>query len=126
MIFSLCSSDAEPEKKEVAPEAVDTKEERDQIAEAVKEEKEVTEELNEIKEEIKKEKKIASVNEKKEKLTDLGILIVIIGLLILVLTTYLTGSLDLSYTITNYLVIGALVVELVGIIIIIVNSIRKK
>ena len=57
---------------------------------------------------------------------NLGIVIVIIGLFILVLTTYLTGSLDLSYTITNYLVIGALVVELVGIIIIIVNSIRKK
>ena len=118
-------NEKEFDPKEVSPEAVDTKEERDQIAQAYKDDEEVTQELKEIKAEIKQARKSSSTD-KKEKLIDLGILIVIVGLLVLVVTTYLTGSLDLSYQITNYLVIGALSIEVIGILVIIFNSIKKK
>ena len=53
------------------------------------------------------DKEKAAYNAKKDKLVDLGILVIIIGLFILVLTTYLTSAMDLSYTVTNNLVILA-------------------
>lgn len=85
----------------------------------------------EEKQPVIKEEKIENIelNEKnasKDKLVDLGILIVIVGLFILVLTTYLTSSLDLSYRMTNNLVIVSLIVEAIGICVIIANSIRRK
>ena len=118
-------NEKEFDPKKVAPEAVDTKAERDRIVQAYVEKEEVADNLKKINREMRKEQRIAAAD-KRDKLIDLGILVVIIGLFILVLTTYLTGSLDLSYTITNYLVITALVVEAIGIIVIIYNSIRKK
>ncbi len=63
---------------------------------------------------------------RKDKLVDIGILVVIVGLFVLVLTTYLTGSLDLSYELTNTLVILSLVIEAIGICIIVANSFNRK
>ena len=65
-------------------------------------------------------------NKKKEKRVDLGILVVIAGLFILILTTYLSFSIDLNYKVTNTGVVIALVVELTGIIIVIANSFRRN
>ena len=118
-------NEKEFDPKKVSPAAVDTKAERDRIVQAYVEKEEVSDNLKKINREIRKEARAAAAD-KRDKLIDLGILVVIVGLFILVLTTYLTGSLDLSYTITNYLVIAALAVEAIGIIVIIYNSIRKK
>ena len=63
---------------------------------------------------------------KKDNLVDIGILVVIIGLFILIITTYLSFSVDLSYMLTNTGVIIALIVELTGISIVVTNSINKK
>ena len=63
---------------------------------------------------------------KKDNLVDIGILVVIIGLFILIITTYLSFSVDLSYILTNTGVIIALIVELTGISIVVTNSINKK
>ena len=63
---------------------------------------------------------------KKDKMVDFGILVVICGLFILILTTYLSFSIDLSYKVTNTGVVIALVVELVGIALVIANSFSKK
>ena len=63
---------------------------------------------------------------KKDNRVDIGILVVIIGLFILIITTYLSFSVDLSYMLTNTGVIIALIVELTGISIVVTNSINKK
>ncbi len=68
----------------------------------------------------------AEINKRKEKRVDLGILVVIAGLFILILTTYLSFSIDLNYKVTNTGVVIALVVELTGIIIVIANSFRRN
>ena len=63
---------------------------------------------------------------KKDNMVDIGILVVIVGLFILIITTYLSFSVDLSYMLTNAGVIIALIVELTGISIVVANSISKK
>ncbi len=63
---------------------------------------------------------------KKDKMVDLGILVIICGLFILIITTYLSFSIDLSYKVTNTGVVIALVVELVGIALVIANSFSRK
>ena len=81
--------------------------------------------------EVKEEKKIETVevkleNKKRDQWVDLGILIIILGLFVLVLTTYLTTSTDISYTLTNNFVLGAVGIQAVGLILIICNIFRKK
>ena len=74
-----------------------------------------------IKEEVKPER----IGKEKDRSIDLGILIVVIGLFVLVITTYFSKALTLSDIVTNILVITSLLIEAFGIVVIIVNSIRK-
>lgn len=62
---------------------------------------------------------------KKDKLIDTGILVVIIGLFVLLVTAYLATTLSLTNTVTKILVGVSLVTELTGIILIIIGSIKK-
>lgn len=62
---------------------------------------------------------------KKDKLIDTGILVVIIGLFVLLVTTYLATTLSLTNTVTKILVGVSLVTELTGIILIIIGSVKK-
>lgn len=70
---------------------------------------------------------VVTVNKpaKKDKLIDTGILVVIIGLFILLVTTYLATTLSLTNTVTKILVGVSLVTELTGIILIIIGSVKK-
>ena len=111
--------------KEIEITAIDTPEERDDIAEAIKEENkqellEITQEVK-IVEAKKEEKKIKN----KDKIVDYGIVVVIIGLFILVLTTYLTSAIDLSYQDVNMLVIISIAIEALGVAIMLVGTINK-
>ena len=76
-------------------------------------------------EEIKPTISKSNISKEKDKSIDLGILIVVMGLFLLVITTYFSKALTLSSLVTNILVILSLVIEAFGIIVIIVNSIRK-
>ena len=69
---------------------------------------------------------VEAENKKRDQWVDLGILIIILGLFVLVLTTYLTTSTDISYTLTNNFVLGAVGIQAVGLILIICNIFRKK
>jgi cobalamin biosynthesis Mg chelatase CobN len=111
--------------KEVELTAIDTPEERDDIADAIKEENK--QELLEITQEVKIVE--AKVEEKKtknkDKIVDYGIVVVIIGLFILVLTTYLTSAIELSYQYVNMLVIISIAIEALGVAIMLVGTINK-
>ena len=106
--------------KTVEIEQIDTEEERNEIAETIKEENK--NEIAEIKEEIKESNELTS----KDKITDAGIVVVVIGLFILVLTTYLTSVIELSYQETNILVIVALTVEAIGVAVMLVGTFSKN
>lgn len=111
--------------KEVEIAAIDTPEERDDIAEAIKEDnkKEILEITQEIKLVQAKEEKKELKN--KDKIVDIGIVVVIIGLFILVLTTYLTSAIELSYQDVNMLVIISIAIEALGVAIMLVGTINK-
>ena len=111
--------------KEVEMTAIDTPEERDDIAEAIKEDnkKEILEITQEIKLVQAKEEKKELKN--KDKIVDIGIVVVIIGLFILVLTTYLTSAIELSYQDVNMLVIISIAIEALGVAIMLVGTINK-
>lgn len=112
--------------KEVKETAIDTKEERTDIAEAIKKEnkQEITEIKKEVKELVKKE--TTTKIRDNEKIIDFGIVVVIIGLFILVLTTYLTSAIDLSYQEVNILVIISIAIEALGVAIVLVGSLNRK
>ncbi len=113
----------DPKKVEIA--AIDTPKERDDIAEAIKEDnkKEILEITQEIKLVQAKEEKKELKN--KDKIVDIGIVVVIIGLFILVLTTYLTSAIELSYQDVNMLVIISIAIEALGVAIMLVGTINK-
>ena len=75
---------------------------------------------------LAKDSKKADKHERKDKLVDVGILVVICGLFVLILTTYLSFSIDLDYKLTNTGVVVALIIEFIGIILVIANSFNKK
>lgn len=104
--------------KETKEEDIDTVEERNEIAEIIKDDNK--EEIASIKQEIKEEN-----TTKKDKVIDAGIVVVVLGLFILVLTTYLTSVIELSYQETNILVIVALAVEALGVAIMLVGTFKK-
>lgn len=112
--------------KEVKATAIDTVEERDDIAEAIKNENK--QEIIEIKKEVKELAKKEETTKVKdnEKIIDFGIVVVIIGLFILVLTTYLTSAIDLSYQEVNILVIISIAIEALGVAIVLVGSLNRK
>ena len=112
--------------KEVKATAIDTAEERDDIAEAIKNENK--QEIIEIKKEVKELAKKEETTKVKdnEKIIDFGIVVVIIGLFILVLTTYLTSAIDLSYQEVNILVIISIAIEALGVAIVLVGSLNRK
>lgn len=92
-------------------------------------------EVKELERPIKKEekiqetvenKKIEKIIQKDNKLMDAGILVVLIGMFILVLITYITSAFNLNYLITNILVGISLLIEAVGIIVIIISLGKKK
>lgn len=88
-----------------------------------------TEEKSAVRDEViplAKESKKADKHERKDKLVDVGILVVICGLFVLILTTYLSFSIDLDYKLTNTGVVVALIIEFIGIILVIANSFNKK
>ena len=99
------------------------------------------EEINEIKEEINVVNKSDFVEEnikeeledvkeyktlKKDRFVDAGILIVVIGLFVLVITAFLNNSMNLKDNIVMDLVIVSLSVEVIGIILIFISAFRKK
>jgi len=111
--------------KEVEIVAIDTPEERDDIAEAIKKDNkaeidEITKEIQIVKAEVEKKEL-----KNKDKIVDIGIVIVIIGLFILVLTTYLTSAIELSYQDVNMLVIISIAIEALGVAIMLVGTINK-
>ncbi len=112
--------------KEVKATAIDTAEERDDIAEAIKNKNK--QEIIEIKKEVKELAKKEETTKVKdnEKIIDFGIVVVIIGLFILVLTTYLTSAIDLSYQEVNILVIISIAIEALGVAIVLVGSLNRK
>lgn len=138
----------EVKKTEVVEEVVTPKQEEVKIEPVVEiaQEKEIILEVEEIKvepiveviEEKKEEprhaKKLEKVKEPKQqkvntnKGVDLGILIVIIGLFILVLTTYLSSDAGINLTMntTKILIVAALIVEAIGMLVMIINIWRKK
>jgi hypothetical protein len=61
-----------------------------------------------------------------EKRIDLGIGIVLLGLIILIVTTYLSSTTNTNKGVIDGLVIGSLVVELIGIVIIVYNTIKSN
>jgi hypothetical protein len=72
--------------------------------------------LSELKEEVKKA----------EKRIDIGIGIVLLGLIILIVTTYLSSATDIAKNIIDGLVVGSLAIEFIGIIVIIYNTIKSN
>ena len=111
--------------KEVEITAIDTREERDDIAEAIKEDnkaemEEITKKIQIVKAEVEKKGL-----KNKDKIVDIGIVVVIIGLFILVLTTYLTSAIELSYQDVNMLVIISIAIEALGVAIMLVGTINK-
>ena len=100
--------------------------EKPKIVEEVKVQKEIkVEEEPKVIETPKEKSKEVVKSSKADKLVDLGIIIIIIGLFVLVLTAYLTNKINMSFELTNTLAILSVLVEIVGIIIVIVNSIKK-
>ena len=95
-------------------------EEEKKLEEVIEKEKELekTQELSlsELKEEVKKA----------EKRIDIGIGIVLLGLIILIVTTYLSSATDIAKNIIDGLVVGSLAIEFIGIIVIIYNTIKSN
>ncbi len=67
-----------------------------------------------------------NLDKKINKRIDIGILTVIIGLFVLVLTTYLSGEIDLSIEVTRILIVASLVIEAIGMLIMVVNIWKRK
>lgn len=75
---------------------------------------------------ITKDEKVNVERDKKyDRRVDVGILLLIIGLFGLLITLYLTSTMELSHNVTNGLVIGSMALEVVGIIVILYNSFCK-
>lgn len=112
-------------KKTVVPKPVEVKE-----PEVVIEEVTPTVETNLTKEEVKIVEKHVELEKQKDdkisKRVDLGILTVIIGLFLLVLTTYLSSEMDLTIETTRILIIVSLVIEAIGMLVMIVNIWKRK
>lgn len=95
----------------------------------VKEEPVVKEEIVTKSEEVIVEKAIKKDDARDAKINkriDIGILTVIIGLFVLVLTTYLSTEMDLSIQTTRILIVSALAIEAIGMIVMIVNIWKRK
>lgn len=104
------------EEEEYVPTIEDT-----QKIEAVIKQEEVTEEAQEKNLVDKKKEAI-----KCEKRIDLGIGIVLLGLVLLIVTTYLSSATQVGKNVVDGLVIGSLAIELIGIIVIVYNTVKSN
>lgn len=106
-----------------------TKTKKAEVKVPVKEEPVVKEEIVTKSEEVIVEKAIKKDDARDAKINkriDIGILTVIIGLFVLVLTTYLSTEMDLSIQTTRILIVSALAIEAIGMIVMIVNIWKRK
>ncbi len=108
--------------------AYDKIEENKEEIEEIKQEMQVVSQPEFIEENIKEE--LEDVKEyktlKKDRFVDAGILIVVIGLFVLVVTAFLNNSMNLKDNIVMDLVIVSLSVEVIGIILIFISAFKKK
>lgn len=109
--------------------ATSAKTKKAEVKVPVKEEPVVKEEIVTKSEEVIVEKAIKKDDARDAKINkriDIGILTVIIGLFVLVLTTYLSTEMDLSIQTTRILIVSALAIEAIGMIVMIVNIWKRK
>lgn len=120
---------ATSKSKTAASAKATTKTKKAEVKVPVKEEPVVKEEIVTKSEEVIVEKAIKKDDARDAKINkriDIGILTVIIGLFVLVLTTYLSTEMDLSIQTTRILIVSALAIEAIGMIVMIVNIWKRK
>ena len=121
----------------VEPEVIENPIEEEKVNEVEENFEPTLEDTQKIEAVIKQEEQMEAEQEKSlvnkknqalkcEKRIDLGIGIVLLGLIVLIVTTYLSSATSVNKTVIDGLVIGSLVIELIGIIVIVYNTIKSN